>query len=386
MHNHALGKKASLPGALRILAEDGWRMLLQVHDFAEDNRPANYRHLADAIGVSDPHQLGQVLYPQAANIHYATLTERDAVILEGAGVPPERLHTLPNPIAEFGEMPAQDEARSRVFPLLDLSAGSRLIVYPVRGIRRKNLGEMLLLAALAPEGTYFALTLAPKNPVEAVSFNRWRQLAEELELPCLFNSGGPKEEDGYGCDFKETLAAADAILTTSVAEGFGMVFLEAWLAGKPLIGRDLPEITREFKAAGLSFNGLWEELLLPSNTFDASAEDFGRLAPTEQIEVVIKTAGSQLIQEKFREANPRLAERLTTCASNCLEEINRNADVVREAYSTHRLGEHIRTTYGSLLSSIAGTCSGLRRGEKIFSHFNKPENLWPVRTEECLKN
>src|SRR5690606_29018446 len=115
-------------------------------------------------------------------------------------------------------------------------------------------------SALAPEGTYFAVTLRPKNPIEAASFDRWRMLAESLDLPCRFDIGSPRAEGGYGCDFKDALAAADAVLTTSVAEGFGMVFLEAWLAGKPLIGRDLPEITREFKAAGMRFRSLWSEL------------------------------------------------------------------------------------------------------------------------------
>ena len=50
VHNHSLGKNASLPGALRLLAEDGYALLLQIHDFAEDCRPRNYCHLIDAWG------------------------------------------------------------------------------------------------------------------------------------------------------------------------------------------------------------------------------------------------------------------------------------------------------------------------------------------------
>ncbi|MEN0111234.1 MAG: hypothetical protein AAF805_10985, partial [Planctomycetota bacterium] len=53
-HNHSIGKSASLPGALGRLADAGWRMLLQVHDFAEDNRPENYAHLREATGLDDP--------------------------------------------------------------------------------------------------------------------------------------------------------------------------------------------------------------------------------------------------------------------------------------------------------------------------------------------
>ena len=48
---------------------------------------------------------------------------------------------------------------------------------------------------------------------------------------------------------------------TSLAEGFGMVFLESWLAECPLLGRDLPEITRDFVEAG-GVSGVVEEIQL----------------------------------------------------------------------------------------------------------------------------
>lgn len=362
-HNHALGKNASLPRALEHLAGDGWRMLLQVHDFAEDNRPENYTHLQQAIGVPDPDELGQILYPQASSVHYATLTERDADILRAAGFADERLHTLPNPVADFGEMPSTDEAKARVFPALGLPPETRLVVYPVRGIRRKNLGEMLLLSALAPEGMCFAVTLAPKNPVELASFDRWRRLAESLGLPCRFDTGGSPEHGGYGCDFRDTLAAADAILTTSMAEGFGMVFLEAWLAGKPLVGRDLPEITREFKAVGMKFDGMWEELRAAGNV----EADFGRLTPAEQV---------QLIRETKR-VDPPLELGIATAAAN----VEANAAMVREVYSLERLGQRLNQVYGSI-----GPAGGLNgpaiSGKSIVEHFADPSRQVPIRIEE----
>ena len=222
VHNHSLGKNVSWPGALAELARRGWRTLLQVHDFAEDNRPANYQRLSTAWISPTPEQIGGLLYPQAPHIHYATLTRRDADVLREAGVAAERLDSLPNPAAEFGPLPAAAEARERVFAKLGLPADARLLVYPVRGIRRKNLGEMLLLAALAPADAYLAVTLAPKNPAEYVSFDCWNELARRLHLRCRFDTGGE-----YGAGYHDMLAAADAILTTSVAEGFGMVFLEA---------------------------------------------------------------------------------------------------------------------------------------------------------------
>lgn len=362
VHNHSLGKNASLPGALRLLADGGWRMLLQVHDFAEDNRPDNYRHLQQAIGETDPDRLGAVLYPQGQGVHYATLTQRDADLLRTAGVASERLHVLPNPVADFGPMPAPEEARSRVYSALGLPDEARLIVYPVRGIRRKNLGEMLLLSALAPEGTYFAVTLRPKNPVEAASFDRWRLVAESLGLPCRFDTGSPREQGGYGCDFKETLAAADAVLTTSVAEGFGMVFLEAWLAGKPLVGRDLPEITREFKAAGMTFRSLWSELRAAANL----EADFARLTPAEQAEAIRQTS------------RPTVDLDLGLAAA--MVDVAANAAIVRDVYSVERLGERLAGVLGEIIDDDSGASPPVRGGS-VVGYFADPQRQNAVRLE-----
>lgn len=369
VHNHSLGKNASLPRALEHLAGDGWRMLLQIHDFAEDNRPENYRHLQHAIGVSDPDELGEILYPQSPGIHYATLTERDAEILRTAGIAEERLHTLPNPVHEFGEMPSREEAKSRVFPVLGLPPEARLIVYPVRGIRRKNLGEMLLLSALAQDGTYFAVTLRPKNPVEAASFDRWAWLAEDLDLPCRFDTGG-----AYECDFKDTLAAADAILTTSVAEGFGMVFLEAWLAGKPLIGRDLPEITREFKAVGMTFDGMWDAL--PCRTEEPT--DFGRLSAGQQETLIRRVATDKLTREEVANLAATAASAVDARFAG-RDLVEPNAAVVRVEYCLDRLGKRLGDVGAFERSDDEAPAAFY--GSRIVKHFADPRRQYPVRIE-----
>ena len=70
IHNHGLGKNVSLPGAISLLAERGFRFLLQIHDFVEDLRPENYRCFRTALQGAD---VGEYLYPQAPHIHYALL-------------------------------------------------------------------------------------------------------------------------------------------------------------------------------------------------------------------------------------------------------------------------------------------------------------------------
>ncbi len=271
-HNHSLGKNASATLAVGKLARSGYLSLLQIHDFAEDFRPENYTGLQQGFETADAAALAERLYPQSPHIHYAVLNGRDRDTLAAAGITPERLHLLPNPVAPPPAVANPSEAKQAMERALGIARGTPLVVYPVRGIRRKNLGELLLWSVLV-EDACFLQTLPPANPVELPSFERWRALAEELNAPCRF--GLPAESElGFG----EVLAAADAVITTSVAEGFGMVFLEAWLAGRMLLGRDLPEITGDFRDEGLDLAACYEALRVPTAWVDGRrfVEEVGR--------------------------------------------------------------------------------------------------------------
>ncbi|MFO7905697.1 MAG: hypothetical protein R6U98_23775, partial [Pirellulaceae bacterium] len=137
IHNHSLGKNSAMPGVVAELAEAGEAVLLQMHDFAEDGRPENYR-------------LNQER-PECAN-------RRDYEIFQQAGLDATRLHLLANPVEADHPKVKIDRA-----PILDKLGAERLFLYPVRAVRRKNFGEMLLWAALAEEGDVFATTLGPTN-------------------------------------------------------------------------------------------------------------------------------------------------------------------------------------------------------------------------------
>src|SRR5690606_9606678 len=124
-------------------------------------------------------------------------------------------------------------------------------------------GEVLLWSALGKDNAFFAVSLPTLNPAEQTQYRKWKQMASDLQLPFIFELGAQG-----GLEFRESLGAADRILTTSLAEGFGMVFLEAWLAGRPLVGRDLPEITGDFKEAGLDLQALHPVLQVPAELVD----------------------------------------------------------------------------------------------------------------------
>ena len=100
-HNHSLGKNTAAPAAIRQMALSGWKLVLQIHDFAEDNRPENYRRLIQASGAAGKAALDQYLYPVASQIHFATLTRADASVLNRLGVPATRTHCLPNSVVDL---------------------------------------------------------------------------------------------------------------------------------------------------------------------------------------------------------------------------------------------------------------------------------------------
>jgi len=258
IHNHCLGKNVNFPDALRMLLENGQRALLQIHDFSEDGRPGNF------AAQSKPYQDGifddfnQSLFPVAPQIGYAVLNGRDRDILKRAGVPDSRVYWLPNavtPPAVEGKAPERVPGKAK----------SPFYFYPTRAIRRKNLGEILLIASCLESGK-LATSLTPKNPKWIPIHDAWRTLARELRLPVEFGLG-----EMTGNSFSGLIASSTALISTSVGEGFGLAFLEPWLLGKPIIGRDLPEVTSDFKNNGIQMPGLYEAWNIPADLVDLVA-------------------------------------------------------------------------------------------------------------------
>lgn len=241
-HNHSLGKNPAVPQVVARLAAAGERLLLQIHDLAEDGRPEN------AVRLTDRGHL----YPVGWRIHYAFLNSRDRDRFIAAGLPESSAHLLPNPISTRPASPAP--------------AGAPLLLYPVRGIRRKNIGEILLLAALAPPGTRAAITRAPLNPDALKIHDGWRRFSEEMRLPVEFDVVNRLEpEEGAGSDFEAWISKATHLVTTSVSEGFGMAFLESIARGRPLLGRNLPHLTHDH---GIRAGQLYDRLHVPLEWID----------------------------------------------------------------------------------------------------------------------
>ncbi|HCC36870.1 MAG TPA: hypothetical protein DEQ14_04250 [Treponema sp.] len=225
IHNPLIQKNSLLVPAIKILSGGGARLFLQNHDLAEDFRPDVY--------------LGDTEYPE--NCHYGVINSRDFDYLRRAGLTAEGLHLIPN----------------EVFPLR-ASAGFKRTryLYPVRAIRRKNIGEALLLSLFIPRGRTVAFTLPPPEK-DSARYHRWIALASELELPVEFDLG-------LRHSLSDLLGTAVCALTTSVKEGFGFSFLEPWTAGLGLFGRRIDYVCADFEKAGLRFDRLYPSFDIPA--------------------------------------------------------------------------------------------------------------------------
>jgi glycosyltransferase involved in cell wall biosynthesis len=400
-HNHSLGKNLAVPEAVVRLATRGCPVLLQVHDFPEDGRPANYGRLLEHLGRGDTRRLSSLLYPQAAQVHYAVLNSRDRSFLAAAGVPDRQLHLLPNAVA----LPASPPPEPSPEPPAERPQGPRLWLYPTRAIRRKNLGEFLFWSALqGGEEDQFATTLGPRNPRERPIYEAWVGLAASLKLPVTLELAAQ-----HPGSFAALLSSAHALVTTSVAEGFGLAFLEPWLLGRPVVGRNLTEITAEFETAGVALDALYDRLEVPLEWIGRDVLEekivpalktylkaYGREPHQDDLERVLSAwvvNGRVDLGRLDEPLQERLIRRLVNSPTDralitpprlagtaqCESLLVQNRDAVLNAYGPAGYGKRLKTLYQQILESPIETLSAAS-GEKLLDAFLAPERLFLLRT------
>lgn len=392
IHNHSLGKNDAMPGVVAWLAKCSEFLLLQMHDFAEDGRPENYR--LNQKRSSD----AQDLYPDIGSVHYAVLNARDYDILQQTGLNASRLLILPNPV-EVQEMTASHDRAS----IPETLQAEKLFLYPVRAVRRKNFGEMLLLSALAGAGEVFATTLGPTNQNYVAAYKRWQAFAEKHSLPVHFGIG-----EKYDWSFESIVQSAHAILSTSIAEGFGLAFLEPWLFGKAIVGRDLPAITADFKTHGIRLDGLYNSLPIPADWVDleelraAIAEGltqtyaaYERPLPDDAVTRAldaIRPTPEQIdfggLNEALQESvikrvvtDPNAARELTGLSVLPDEStVNHNASVIETSYSLRQYADKLTKIYEDLHTSDNSPATQYINPAKVLDGFLQPERFRLLRT------
>ncbi len=273
-HNLGLGRNPILAEELVGLCTDrGLRLVLHHHDWWFDNRWARWPEMRRA-GLRSLRRVAQALIPVGGQVHHVAINRADAAVLRkhlGA-----HARWIPNP-AETGGPPRLRPGRSaRRWLRSHLGVEGPVWLMPCRLLRRKNVAEALLLMRwLRPEA--WLVTTGGPSSAEETSYARQlaaaaRRYAWPLRLSVL-QRGGPDQPT-----VAALMQSSEVVLLTSLQEGFGLPYLEATTAQRPLIARRLPNVAPDLARLGFRFPQVYDEIWIDPQLFDWEAERSRRRA------------------------------------------------------------------------------------------------------------
>ncbi|MBN1596674.1 MAG: glycosyltransferase family 4 protein [Bacteroidales bacterium] len=332
-HNLNLGKNPLLTYAIYEYIEKGFKVLNHAHDFAED-RQANIEVLKLVVEKKFGYKLNAFLYRNRNNYLYATLNSYDKKRLIDYGIKPDRITLLPNPV-RFNENEL-DKPKKKIQKLilnqLNLDPNKKIVTYPVRVIRRKNIGEFILLAVLLKDVANWVVTLPPQNPVEIIPYESWKKFCSKNKISVTF-------EAGTKVNFEELITVSDVCITTSYQEGFGMVYMEPWLLKTPVVGRNLEYITKDLKQSGIEFPMLYNAINVE---FENSIQDFANLEPEVQMQIIENVLSDINFKKSILRENSFITNLLNTIDKKT---VNKNISIITREYSLNNYAERLERIY-----------------------------------------
>lgn len=303
IHNYHLGKNPLFTQALLEIARErrDQRLLLHIHDFPECARFDNLSLLGRFITLP--------LYPISANVRYAVINNRDLDLLTQAGVPSTQAFLLSNPVPDDNPPEAD---RSKIRSKLELFFSSRfpsfipgapLLFYPVRTIRRKNVLEAGLIARVSDEPANLVVTLPGVSEREAPYSALVQRSFEEGLIPGMWGIGTNLSEAGIG--FQELALSSDCVVSSSVQEGFGYLFIDGRRWRKPVFARYLDILEGITEVVDGKSAHFYRELAVPVD--DATRQRLSRAyrARAESVSPFLPAAATERLLASIEDAFSR---------------------------------------------------------------------------------
>lgn len=267
-HNLGLGRNHLLAREITgTCGRSGVPLVLHHHDWWFENRWRRWPELQQC-GAPTPDAMAETLFPDAATTRHAAINRADATIL--AKHFGRRAIWRPNPMERGQPVPASRERAARRWLSDRLGDDSPVWVVPCRLLRRKNLCEALLLTRWLRPAAWLVTTGAASSADEEAYANALNDAAQRhhwrLRLGILSGRGLKKPS------VPELLAASEAVLLTSIQEGFGLPNLEAAAAGRPLIARRLQNTAPDLEEHAFRFPQSYDDILVAPDLFDVKAE------------------------------------------------------------------------------------------------------------------
>ncbi|MFC1582773.1 hypothetical protein ACFL4W_04470 [Planctomycetota bacterium] len=265
------------------------RFIFRTHDFMQD-RPTNFSNVKKfrprrSRFVPDWHQ---IFYPTLPNIYYMAISTTGMRELFSHGIDGDTIYYLPNSIDDNLMVPDEKYKglRDAVNQRFGLDDATKIIYYPVRCVPRKNVEEAILLTVLANRiarkdtqlykkdvvsGDYHLIvSLDNHSPKTGIYAEKIKEFVKANNLPVTIGFGDLLNlERGFDDDGKmknwgiaDAYAISEIVVTTSILEGFGFVYIEPWMVDCLVIGRNLPMVTNDFtKLGGLELGHLYNVLM-----------------------------------------------------------------------------------------------------------------------------
>ncbi len=271
VHNPTLGKNPLATYAWREAVklafenEMPYGFLYHIHDFAECGRIENLLRLKKCWGYGGIDDF----YPLYPNIRYGVLNKTDKHRLILAGIDEKIIFWLPNVVFQ-PEQSKTEYNKSAILSALsefalshgyEFSREAENWVMPIRLIRRKNVLEGIVLSMMHANPRNVLITLDATSTQEKPYANTVKETVKKLKLPAVIGFGD--QLVGKVFSFEALLKSCEAVVTTSVMEGFGFAFLEGLLNGIPITGRNISFVTDDFVPAGFPSHALYHEFLVP---------------------------------------------------------------------------------------------------------------------------
>ncbi len=268
-HNLGIARNLILTRELiHACGERGLTLIAHHHDWWFDNRWRRWQEMR---------QCGCRTLADAAKIVFPAVTRVRHVVINQADARPLKRHFagssgwLPN-LTEQTSPPSaarQRDAGRWLATQLD-DAKAPVWILPCRLLRRKNVAEALLLARWLRPEAWLVTTGGASSDDQKIYLHRLQDAARQnqwrLRLGILH--GDAPGRPGVA----ELLSVSEAVMLTSIQEGFGLPYLEAAAAGRPLIARRIPNISPDLDQFGFYFPHSYQDILVDSSLFDWAAE------------------------------------------------------------------------------------------------------------------
>lgn len=268
-HNLGIGRNLLLTRELaRICADRGIPLVSHHHDWWFDNRWPRWPEIRRS-GFRTLATVAKTTFPAGPRIRHAGINHQEAALLKHHY--PTTAAWLPNPVPR-SQPPAKKAVRA-ASQWLEHTLGERgapIWILPCRLLRRKNVAEALLLTRWLRPEAWLITTGGASSADERIYFDKLTQTAHQhhwrLRLGVL--QGDEKKKPSV----PELLAASEAVLLTSIQEGFGLPYVEAAAASRPLIARNLPNVAPDLHKFGFRLPQAYDEIHVATDLFDWDAE------------------------------------------------------------------------------------------------------------------